>query len=202
MADSSSSSSSRTFAQRSGEVRPVVSDGSGPALHLPRLEERGQRLGDVVEDPLPSLLLGLQRLPALAHTARRPRVRVAEHVRMPANELLVHLARDGLEVALSSLLEQEREEVDLEEEVTQLAAQRLVISRERGVGDLVCLLDRVRDDRPLGLLAIPGALPPQLPGQVLEVEKRLREAHDGEPTGWWCRWARPAARAARSRPRS
>ena len=102
---------------------------------------------------------------------------------MPANELLVNLARDGLEVALASLLEQEREEVDLEEEVTQLAAQRLVIFRERGVGDLVCLLDRVRDDRPLGLLAIPGALPPQLPGQVLEVEKRLREAHDGNLLG-------------------
>ncbi len=125
---------------------------------------------------------------------------VAEDVRMAAHELLVHAAGDGLEVARAALLEQEREEVDLEEQVAELAAERLVVAAMRGVGDLVGLLDRVRDDRARRLLAIPGALPAKLPGQLLEVEERLREAHAEDPTGSSV-GAREAP-AARSRPRS
>ena len=137
-----------------------------------------------MEDPLAPLLLGLQRLPALADPSRRARVRVAEHVRMAPHELRVHVAGDGLEVALAALLEQQRQEVDLEEQVAELAVQRLrVVDRERGIRDLVRLLDGVRDDRPFRLLAIPGTLPAELPGELLEVEKRLRQAHRRDPTG-------------------
>ena len=186
--------------ERPGEVGPVVADRGRAALDLARLEQRGKRLGDVVEDPLAPLLLGLQRLPALANASRRARVRVAEDVRMTPHELRVHVARDGLEVALSSLLEEKRQEVDLEEEIAELAVQCLRVVRERGVGDLVRLLDRVRDDRAVRLLAIPGALPAQVPGQFLEVEKRLREAHRRDPTG--SRWVLRGPPAARSRPRS
>ena len=109
--------------ERACEIRPVVADGRRAPLHLAGLEQRRKRLGDVVEDPLAALLLGLQRLPALSHAARRSRVRVAEDVRMPSDELRVNVTRDRLEVALAALLEEEREEVDLEEEVAELTVK-------------------------------------------------------------------------------
>ena len=93
-------------------------------------KKSGERLGHVVEDALPALLLGLDLLPALAHAARGPHVGVAEDVRVPADELLVHFAGDRLEVALTPLLEQEREEVDLEEQVAELSVQLGVVAAE------------------------------------------------------------------------
>ena len=111
-----------------------------------------------MEDPLTTLLLGLELLPALLDSTRRPRVGVTEDVRMPPDELRVHVAGDRLEIALTALLEQQREEVDLEEQVAELTAKRLGVTGQRGIGDLVRLLDRVRDDRALRLLAVPGAL--------------------------------------------
>ena len=98
-------------------------------------------------------------------------------MRVASDELLVNRARDRLEVAVAPLLEQQRQEVDLEEKVSELAVQRLGIVRQSGVGDLVRLLERVRHDRDRGLLAIPRALAAKVPSQVLEVEKRLGEAH-------------------------
>ena len=80
---------------------------------------------------------------------------VAEHVRMTPDELLVHVARDGLEVAEVALLQEQREEEDLEEQVAELVEQLRVVVGQRRVRDLVCLLDRVRHDRARGLLAIP-----------------------------------------------
>ena len=130
-----------------------------------------------MEDPLAPLLLGLQRLPAQAHSARARGIGAAEDMRMPANELLAYAARDGLEIASSLLLEEQRQKVHLEEEIAKLPLERNAVVGKRRVGDLVRLLERVRDDRDRRLLAIPGALPAQLPGQVLEVEERLREAH-------------------------
>jgi hypothetical protein len=58
--------------------------------------------------------------------------------------------------------------VHLEEHVAQLVEQLGVIARVGGRGELVRLLDRVRDDRALVLLAVPGALAPQPPGQLVE----------------------------------
>ena len=104
------------------------------------------------------------------------RLDVAEDVRMPADELLVDAARDRREIAVVPLLEQKREEVDLEEQVAELVEQLRVVARERGVGDLVRLLDRVRDDRARGLLAVPRALAAQPLRQPLQVEEGLREA--------------------------
>ena len=56
----------------------------------------------------------------------------------------------------------------LEEHVAELVEQLRVVVRVRGGGELVGLADRVRDDRALVLLAIPRALAPQLPGQLVE----------------------------------
>jgi hypothetical protein len=77
---------------------------------------------------------------------------------MPAHELLVDRPRDAREVALPPLLQQQREEEGLEEEVAELVLELARVVAERGVGDLVGLLDRVRDDRPDRLLAVPGTV--------------------------------------------
>ena len=58
----------------------------------------------------------------------------------------------------AALLEQQRQEVDLEEDVAELVEQLGVVAALGGRGQLVGLLDRVRDDRALVLLAVPGAL--------------------------------------------
>jgi hypothetical protein len=94
---------------------------------------------------------------------------------MPPDELRVDAARDLREVAGPALGEQQREKIDLEEQVAELVEQLRVVGRERGVGDLVRLLDGVRDDRLRRLLAIPRALPAQPLGQRLKFEEGPRE---------------------------
>ena len=79
------------------------------------------------------------------------------------------------EVAGPPLLQQQREEIDLEEQVAELVEQLRVVGRKCGVGDLVRLLDGVRDDRLRRLLAIPRALPAQALGQRLKFEEGPRE---------------------------
>ena len=128
-----------------------------------------------MEDPFASLLLGLDLLPPLAHALGGTRVGVTEDVRVPADELCVHHTGDGLQVALVFFLEQKREEENLEQQVAQLVDQLLGCLGERGVGDLVGLLDRVRDERANSLLAIPGALAPQALGQLSQVEQRISD---------------------------
>jgi hypothetical protein len=97
----------------------------------------------------------------------------------------VDQARGRLQVALPPLLEEQREEVDLEEQVAELVEQLLVVAGERRVRDLVRLFDRVRDDRPLGLLAVPRAVAAQALGERLQLDEGLLEATD-----WSSRWCR------------
>ena len=186
---------------RAFEVGPVVADRGRATLDLAREQERGKRLRHVVEDALAALLLGLDRLPALAHPPCRARLGVAEDVWVPAHELFVYRPGDVVEVSLALLLEEQREEEHLEEEVAELVEELRGIVRERGVRDLVGLLDRVRDDRASRLLAIPGALRPEAPGQLTELAERAVCAHAADVTrrsssrrSWWtC----PAARTRR-----
>jgi hypothetical protein len=67
-------------------------------------------------------------------------------------------ARDLGEVTGTPLLQQQRQEIDLEEQVSELVEEFRVVGRERSVGDLVRFLDGVRNDRLLRLLAIPRTL--------------------------------------------
>src|SRR5436309_7985851 len=124
---------------------------------------------------LAPLLFSLDALPVLAYPPRRLRLDLAEHVRVPPHQLLVHVPGHGLQSAAAFLLEEEREEIHLEQEVAELVEELGRIVREGGVGDLVRLLDRVRHDRARRLLTVPRALAPQPPGQLLEVEESLRE---------------------------
>src|SRR5439155_3762354 len=164
------------------------------ALDLPSVDQRRQVAGDVVEDPLPPLLLALEALPALAHGASASGGFPAEHVRMPGNELRVDPARDVFEVPLVFFLEQEREEKDLEEEVAQLIEQLGVVALLGCVRDLVGFLDRVRHDRAGRLLAIPRTIPAQPLRELLKLEQRVGE---GQIRSWSS--ASPS-QEARSRP--
>ena len=155
--------------------------------------------------------------------SQRPRTRsggpclgVAEHVRVPAHELLVHRRGHLRQVAGPSLLEQQREEVDLEEQVAELVEQLLVVAGERRVGDLVGLLDRVRDDRARGLLPVPGAVAAQPLASAAELERaaagRRRGASDAQriPLRWRppvvvarassASWSSPACSPSGTRP--
>jgi hypothetical protein len=64
-------------------------------------------------------------------------------------------------------LEQEREEVDLEKQVAELVQLLFRITGQNGVGNLVGLLERMRNDRGRGLLAIPRTLTAQALGETL-----------------------------------
>ena len=59
------------------------------------------------------------------------------------------------EVTGAALLQQQRQEVDLEQHVAELIQQLGVVASVGGVGQLVGLLERVRNDRALVLLAVP-----------------------------------------------
>jgi hypothetical protein len=161
--------------ERPGRVGILELDRRRPPLQLPRVEQRRKRLGHVVEDPLPPFVARLDLLPVLPNASGRSRLDIAEHVRVPPYELLVDPAGSLLQIAVPLLLEQEREEIDLEEQVAKLVEQLLGPVRKRRVGDLVRLLDGVRHDRPRRLLPVPGTVPPQALGQLLEIEERARE---------------------------
>src|SRR4051812_39865738 len=105
------------------------------------MQERKQRVRHAVQDALSPFLLPLDAVPALFQPSGGFCRDVAEHVRMPANELFVYQPRRRGEIALPSLLEEQREEVHLEEEITELVEQFLVVALERGVCDFVGLLD-------------------------------------------------------------
>jgi len=144
--------------ERARRVGVLEVDRCRPTLELPRVEQGGQRLGDVVEDPLAALLLGLDPFPVLADATGRARLDLAEDVWMAGDEFFVDPRRDGGEVARAALVEQEREEVGLEKQVAELVLELCIVARERRIRDLVGLLDRVRDDRPRRLLPVPGAV--------------------------------------------
>lgn len=161
--------------KRAGRVRVLEVDGGGATLELPGVEQRGKRLGDMVEDPIPLLLLRLDPLPVLADPDRSARLDLAEDMRVPADELLLDSARDRFERAGASLLQEQRQEVSLKEEVTELVLELGVVAGEGGVRDFVGLFDRVRDDRPRRLLPIPRAIAPEALGQLLEIEECVCE---------------------------
>jgi hypothetical protein len=67
--------------------------------------------------------------------------------------------------------------VDLEEHIAELVEKLRVVARLRGVGELVGLLDGVGNDRPLVLLAVPGALTPQPAREIVEPPDCLRSGY-------------------------
>ena len=100
---------------------------------------------------------------------------------MPAHELRVDRASHLLEIPRALLLQEKGQEIDLKEQVSELVEQLRVVAGKRRMRDLVRLLDRVRDNRPCGLLPIPGAVATQPLGQALQLEEGLLET----VSQWW-----------------
>ncbi len=94
-------------------------------------------------------------------------------MRVAADQLRRAGLGDGRQIALAALLEQQREEENLKEDIAQLIDHRLRVVAGGGVGELVGLLDGVRHDRASVLLAVPGAFPAQSPGHLIEVLERV-----------------------------
>ena len=102
-------------------------------------------------------LVGLDPLPLAIHVGRGPRDRVAEDVRMAADDLRGDRRLDVGEVEDAGLGRQLGVEDDLEPQVAELAGQ---LGRGPGlerVVDLVRLLEEVLAERGVGLLAVPRA---------------------------------------------
>src|SRR3954465_2785770 len=92
---------------------------------------------------------------------------------MAADQLPAAVLGDRGEVAGAALLEQQREEVDLEEDVAELVEELRVVTGVRRGGELVGLLDGVRHDRALVLFAVPRALHAQAARERVEAAERL-----------------------------
>ncbi len=97
---------------------------------------------------------------------------------------------------MALLLQEQGKEVDLEEQVAKLVQEFCRLVRLRRLGDLVGLLDRVRDDRQRCLLAIPGTIAPEPTRQLLERDERVAEGSGVIRLRQWmwrsCRWRRGA----------
>ena len=140
----------------------------------------GSVSGSVAEDLAAALLVALDLVPVAHHVARGS-ASVAAAIGAPPNTCgwrRISFARQcsatSARLPGAALLQQQREEVDLEQHVAELVEQLGVVARLGGVGQLVGLLDRVRDDRALVLLAVPGALAAQPPGDLVEPQERGR----------------------------
>ncbi len=130
-----------------------------------------------MEDPFAALFGALDLVPAPAHDAGARDLGRAEDVGVPRHELRVNSAGDSFQISCSTLLQQQCEEVDLEQEVPELVEELGIVARLRCVGDLIGLLDGVRHDRARRLLAIPRALAAQPLGQLLQLDERVGERH-------------------------
>ena len=169
----SSKSASRAAGSGSGarSSRPAV---AARRWSLRAYSSAGQVLGDLAEDAgLAARLAGLDRVPVAQHLAAPSGLDLAEDVRVAADELLAAVLGDRREIAGAALLEQQREEVDLEEHVAELVEELRVVAGVGGVGELVGLLDGVRDDRALVLLAVPRTLHAQAARERVEAAERL-----------------------------
>ncbi len=126
------------------------------------MERRTVRSGCVLA------FLLLQRLPLHAYGLGVLHLRLAEDVGMARHELGVDAARHGREVESGLLTAQLREEDDLEEEVSELALERLEVALGEGLEDLVALLEKVARERVECLLLVPRSLRAQPPHEALE----------------------------------
>jgi hypothetical protein len=142
-----------------------------PALQLACVQQRREILRHLAEyAPLATWFVRLDRVPVTQHLAGVGHFCVREHVWMATDQLLAAVLCHLREIARTTLLEQQREKHNLEEHVPQLVEQLGVIAAMRGIGQLIGLLDRVRHDRALVLLAIPRALAAQQMRQLIERE--------------------------------
>ncbi len=114
-----------------------------------------QMLRDAVQGgrprvPGPVLLGPLDLLPVRPDLVHVLDLEVAEHVRMPADQLVGDVAGDLLEVKSAAFPGQLAVEHDLQEQIAQFLLQFVVVPGFDGVQQLIDLLDRVPAQRSCG----------------------------------------------------
>jgi hypothetical protein len=147
---------------------------SSAPLNLARVQQRREVLGHLTKDSrLATALGGLDGVPVAQHLSRISHLGLPEHVGMTPDELLATVLGYRGQVTRATLLQEQRQEVHLEQHIAKLVDQLGVITGEGRVGELVGLLERMRHDRTLVLLAIPRTLTSQTSGERIEISQRL-----------------------------
>jgi hypothetical protein len=163
--------------ERQVETRRLDFHARGALEHPLRCEKRWELRRNAAEQGLPlvvALLPTLDLLP-LHEKIATDDLLSSEHVRMPANELLVQPARDLVRVEGSLLTPDLGVNRDLEQKIAELVAEpRWIAGIERGER-FVGLLEQVRSQRRVRLFAIPRA--------AVWRAKPLGDAHDGVERG-------------------
>ena len=103
------------------------------------------------------LLLALDALPLREKLATGRDLRSREHMGVAPDELFVQAARDVVRVERPLLPRELRVQRDLQKKVAQLVAETRRIARVESGERLVGLLQKVRAQRDVRLLAVPGA---------------------------------------------
>ena len=157
----------------------------------------GQVLGHLAEDARLAAGLGaLDRVPVAQHLARVLDLDLAEDVRVAADQLLAAVLGDRRRASRAPRSSSSSERKWTWKSTSPSSSSSLASSpRVRGGGQLVGLLDRVRDDRALVLLAVPRALDAQAAGELVEApQPPLRIVLGGRSAVGRGRWAARGAR--------
>ena len=149
----------------------------GTLLHALGREQGRQHARNATEQGgrFVAVLLPLDALPLGEQLATRRDLRPGEHVRMPADELLVQPAGDLVRVERGFLASELRVQGDLQEQVAELVAKAGRIAGIKRGERFVRLLEKVRPQRCVGLLAVPGA--------AIRRAQPLHDSHHGAERG-------------------
>ena len=163
---------------------PLEPPAGRPPLHLRRARERRQRRGDVVLDRLLSAgLLGLEPLPVHEHLVGAAHLDLAEHVRVPMDQLLDQPLRHVVHVPPAVVGRDLRVERDLEQQIAELVADRVGVIGVDRLEQLVRLLEQVARERLVRLLRVPRAAArrtqPRLHADQVEETRSALAGRDG-----------------------
>ena len=135
-----------------------------PLHQLRGLQQGGQTLRDAVQGggtrvPGPVLLGPLDSLPVGPDLVHILHAQAAEHVRMPPDQLVGDVAGNLLKIKGAAFPGQLAVEHHLQEQVSQLLFQFVVVPGLDGVEQFIDLLDRMPAQRHVVLLPVPRAAP-------------------------------------------
>ena len=165
------------------DVRPVEADLGCLARQVLAVGERRQRARNSVEHRRALLLDPLDVVPVGLHGLGVVGGDVAEDVRVPAHQLVVHRLGDVGDREAPFLLGDGGVELDLVQHVAELLDERRLRCRvvriecADRVDELEGLLDEVRHQGVVGLLDVPRAALAQRAGQFVEAEVAGGDRH-------------------------
>jgi len=153
---------------------PVEADVADFVLNPVRLHQRGQRVGHAFQDSLISaFLLQLQFFPVLFYLASGLSLSLAKDMGMAIDELLAEAVAYVLDVERPLLLAYLGIEDDMQQEVSQLFLDVLIIFPHQGFAQFIRLLDGIRPQAFVRLLPVPRTFHSQFVKHVQQTAERL-----------------------------